>query len=106
MAALRRDGWRGQSSTQPILADAGAGLGNFDLMANAWGMDDSLLYPPPLSAWSKIKLGWVIPIEISETGYVTIEPASEAKVSEPDFWLAWYWYRLTPRGRRKTNEMP
>jgi hypothetical protein len=62
-------------------SDAGSGLGNFDLMANAWGMDDSLLYPPPLSAWSKIKLGWVMPIEISETGYITIEPASEAKVS-------------------------
>ncbi|KAL3921828.1 MAG: hypothetical protein SGILL_002541 [Bacillariaceae sp.] len=39
----------------------GIGLGCFDLMANSWGFDGRQYYPPHMSAWSKLLLGWMVP---------------------------------------------
>jgi M6 family metalloprotease-like protein len=39
----------------------GIGVGCFDLMANSWGFDGRQYYPPQMSAWTKLLLGWVVP---------------------------------------------
>lgn len=38
---------------------SGNGLGSFCLMADAWGFDKTLEHPSQLSAWAKMKLGWL-----------------------------------------------
>jgi len=57
------------------LSFRGNGLGNYDLMA--FGQRE--LFPVLLSAWSKIKLNWATPIEITEDGTYTIK-AGESQV--------------------------
>jgi len=37
----------------------GAGIGTWCLMANMWGWYGDQLYPPLMSAWAKMQLGWV-----------------------------------------------
>jgi hypothetical protein len=39
----------------------GQGLGSFSLLGNSWGFDGSQRYPPLMDAWSKSRLGWVVP---------------------------------------------
>jgi len=46
----------------------GAGIGSYGLMANSWGFDGSQMCPPHLSPWSKWQLGWIDPVNISQTG--------------------------------------
>ena len=48
----------------PDLSDAdgsGNGIGGYDLMSDPWGFDLSQQRPSQLSAWSKMKLGWLEP---------------------------------------------
>ncbi|KAL7426951.1 hypothetical protein ACHAXH_001136 [Discostella pseudostelligera] len=46
----------------------GEGIGSYCLAANSWGFDGSQYYPPHLSAWGKVKMGWMNPIVISSSG--------------------------------------
>jgi hypothetical protein len=48
------------------------GVCSWCLMAYSWGFTSSNYYPPSLSAWSKARLGFVTPIEITEPGTYTI----------------------------------
>ncbi len=50
----------------------GNGIGSFGLMANSWGFDGSQLCPPHLSPWSKMQLGWIEPVNISQPGQYTV----------------------------------
>ena len=50
----------------------GFGIGSYGLMGNAWGADFSQQYPPIMSPWNKIELGWIEPIEISKSGFYEI----------------------------------
>eukprot|EP00984_Skeletonema_dohrnii_P005658 scaffold1996_cov120-Skeletonema_dohrnii-CCMP3373.AAC.5 len=51
----------------------GNGIGDYCLMANSWGVDGSQRYPPIISAWSKVQLGWIDPISIMEKGDYTLK---------------------------------
>ena len=48
--------------------DGGSGIGTYCLMSDSWGIDGTQRYPPMLSAWSKIELGWVKPTTLETSG--------------------------------------
>lgn len=50
----------------------GEGIGSYGLMANSWGFSGSQLCPPHLSPWSKMQLGWINPVNISQPGEYTL----------------------------------
>mmetsp|Transcript_22446 Transcript_22446/g.48834 ORF Transcript_22446/g.48834 Transcript_22446/m.48834 type:complete len:1184 (-) Transcript_22446:70-3621(-) len=54
----------------------GTGIGAYDMMSQSWGFDGSGMYPPYLSAWSKVQVGWVDPILITKNGVYNIEASS------------------------------
>ena len=39
----------------------GRGVGCFALMANSWGFDGTQYYPPHMTPWTKLVLGWAVP---------------------------------------------
>ncbi len=55
----------------------GEGIGNYGLMANAWGFDRTQYYPPHFSAWSKYKLGWITPTMVDESGLYSLRQACD-----------------------------
>mmetsp|Transcript_17876 Transcript_17876/g.25892 ORF Transcript_17876/g.25892 Transcript_17876/m.25892 type:complete len:944 (+) Transcript_17876:281-3112(+) len=55
----------------------GKGIGSWGLMSNSWGFDGSQKYPPIMSAWSKVKLGWVEPKVITRSGQYAIQASYE-----------------------------
>lgn len=46
-------------------------------MANSWGFQGNQYYPPLMSAWSKYKLGWVTPTEVSSSGSFSLGQACD-----------------------------
>ncbi|KAL7553178.1 hypothetical protein ACHAWF_016431 [Thalassiosira exigua] len=54
----------------------GKGLGGFDFMSQSWGLDATGKYPPALSAWSKVKLGWATAETITKDGTYELEVAN------------------------------
>ena len=50
----------------------GNGIGTYCLMSDSWGIDASQYYPPMLSPWSKIELGWVTPTTLETSGDFTL----------------------------------
>jgi M6 family metalloprotease-like protein len=44
--------------------NSSAGIGNWCLMGNSWGWDQTQQYPPLPSAWCRLKLGWITPINL------------------------------------------
>jgi M6 family metalloprotease-like protein len=42
-----------------LASGSGNGIGGFCLMADAWGFDETLEHPSQISAWAKLKLGWL-----------------------------------------------
>eukprot|EP00591_Stephanopyxis_turris_P006053 CAMPEP_0195520420 /NCGR_PEP_ID=MMETSP0794_2-20130614/16817_1 /TAXON_ID=515487 /ORGANISM="Stephanopyxis turris, Strain CCMP 815" /LENGTH=593 /DNA_ID=CAMNT_0040649767 /DNA_START=124 /DNA_END=1902 /DNA_ORIENTATION=+ len=54
----------------------GAGIGSFGMMGNSWGFDSQQHYPPHLSAWCKIDLGWISPTVITESGDYTLKDSA------------------------------
>lgn len=61
----------------------GQGIGSWCLMANSWGFDKSQYYPPQLSAWSRIKLGWDNATLIEEDGIYRIFASEIKDITEP-----------------------
>jgi len=59
----------------PDLYLGGSGIGSYGLMGNSWGFDGSQHFPPPLSPWSKIMVGWLTPNVVSRSGRYTLKPS-------------------------------
>lgn len=65
----------------PDLYDAtfeGSGVGAYDVMSQSWGFDGTGMYPPYLSAWSKVSVGWVTPTVIEEDGTYQIAASHDS----------------------------
>ena len=52
--------------------NGGNGIGIYCLMSDSWGFDGSQYFPPMLSAWSKLELGWVTPATLNFSGDFTL----------------------------------
>eukprot|EP00559_Dactyliosolen_fragilissimus_P004589 CAMPEP_0184859064 /NCGR_PEP_ID=MMETSP0580-20130426/4093_1 /TAXON_ID=1118495 /ORGANISM="Dactyliosolen fragilissimus" /LENGTH=1298 /DNA_ID=CAMNT_0027355503 /DNA_START=285 /DNA_END=4181 /DNA_ORIENTATION=- len=59
----------------PDLYMGGSGIGSHGLMGNSWGFDGSQLYPPQVSPWCKIMLGWVRPLVVRQSGNYILSPS-------------------------------
>lgn len=59
----------------PDLYDGGSGngIGSYGLMGNSWGFDGSQYYPPIMSPWSKMQVGWIEPKMIDSDGTFAVE---------------------------------
>jgi M6 family metalloprotease-like protein len=59
--------------------DGGSGIGSWGLMANSWGFHNDQYYPPTMNPWSKMKLGWLNPIELSTSGTYSLSPSYDTE---------------------------
>lgn len=59
----------------PDLYLGGSGIGSYGLMGNSWGFDGSQHFPPPLSPWSKLMVGWLEPNIVRKSGRYTLRPS-------------------------------
>mmetsp|Transcript_5770 Transcript_5770/g.10001 ORF Transcript_5770/g.10001 Transcript_5770/m.10001 type:complete len:522 (-) Transcript_5770:284-1849(-) len=81
---LTDDGdWFSDDDELVIFADAGYGIGNYALMANNWGFDNTQHYPPHATAWTRIQLGWDNATVITEPGTYSIA-AAELQADDED----------------------
>lgn len=55
----------------------GNGVGTTCLMGNSWGYSGDQFYPPMMSAWAKIRLGWADPEVVTESGTYELRSAAE-----------------------------
>lgn len=58
------------------LPDGGNGIGSYGLMGNSWGYDNSQLYPPIMSPWSKAQMKWLKPLTIEKGGRYVLPPSA------------------------------
>ena len=42
----------------------------------SWGWDSTQLYPPIMSPWAKMEMGWLQPEEITKSGRYTLSPSA------------------------------
>lgn len=65
---------------------SGYGVGNYDLMANMWGWRNDQYYPPLMSCWTKMQLGWIEPTAVDVSGTYELPAAASSpsclKISE------------------------
>uniref|UniRef100_A0A7S4IL49 Peptidase M6-like domain-containing protein n=1 Tax=Odontella aurita TaxID=265563 RepID=A0A7S4IL49_9STRA len=54
----------------------GNGVGTTCLMGNSWGYSGDQYYPPMMSAWAKLRLGWAEPEIITSTGDYSLASAA------------------------------
>eukprot|EP00804_Cyclotella_cryptica_P022681 CCRYP_012488-RA/>CCRYP_012488-RA protein AED:0.03 eAED:0.03 QI:1589/1/1/1/1/1/9/60/937 len=43
-------------------------------MGNSWGWDGTQYYPPVMSPWSKMEMGWIEPVTIQSSGTYSLPP--------------------------------
>ena len=53
-----------------------AGVGAYDIMASPYGQGRNLAIPGSLSPWTKMKLGWLKPVEITTDGEYSLPPST------------------------------
>lgn len=59
----------------------GSGVGTTCLMGNSWGYRGDQYYPPLMSAWSRLRLGWAEPELITQSGeYSLLSAATNDRV--------------------------
>lgn len=58
----------------------GEGAGSWCLMANSWGFDGSQYYPPHMSGWSKMQLGWITPTIVTVPGTYPVPQSIDNEV--------------------------
>mmetsp|Transcript_6258 Transcript_6258/g.9621 ORF Transcript_6258/g.9621 Transcript_6258/m.9621 type:complete len:621 (+) Transcript_6258:254-2116(+) len=51
----------------------GSGCGHYDIMSNPYGIDGLQTNPGNMGPWTKLKSGWLQPIEITEDGEYEVE---------------------------------
>jgi M6 family metalloprotease-like protein len=76
------------------LDGSSAGIGNYCLMANSWGWDQSQQYPPLPSAWCRLQLGWDAPF-LPTVGTVYIRNVEDnPDIARIDHWMGGNEYLL------------
>jgi M6 family metalloprotease-like protein len=73
----------------PDLYDADSssyGVGDYGLMANSWGPTGQQRYPPYMTPWARMVMGWITPVEPTP-GVNIVEASAEQDPSHPQFYI-------------------